>query len=794
MRKTVWMRLIVVLAAMALLPFAPPGGFGGAGIAGAEPGDLAVSEYETIAIYNDYSSGDSVELYWEVRTEDEYELDVYLYRGEELLGSFEDYYYGEYEDEQKNKWWLTADSLIPGPYRLLLQLWDPQNSDDPADWLVYDFEVPERVPVTVYVFGTDDEIEDLQLVDTGNDETTPVPGSVRRISEEAKGYVYGFEVFPDRCFRLKSDNNYYFSIVYQLTPLCPEDGREFLVHASETPYLLQLFDYIFWEEHDGATPTLQGWIWFSTPGQFGLGVKIYGKEDVEGAGCVINDIYEGTPAVMILSCQLPDDPSHVEIVAIDGDGGEHTTNLVFRLDDVELPGNLTVTDRDGRLGWVEQEFRFEVREEDPARFALYRFVPLFTTEVRYAPVDGTGLRSAGPWEPVDVKVNSFDGSTFFQIVDLEGKLFAKTPEIPVVDRVSDVDGLLEYAASGIKPWDESFAPQHPSFKVGVNSAGGRSALIEWPLPDHGGLELIAYDLYYSDNNHNFSGADRVYLPLEQPSDTFMHRSDDIPEEVEKLVVVPILYNVDSSKLVYAREFEVMLEDQVQEPDPDAPKLASLTVNEVDLPTVSTEIQMFAPHGTESVPVSATADANVRITLDGNEYYGSVETEVPVTEDDFHMTITLYDPDSDLTTVYTVIIRRMRTAELTNQVLFGTLVKEGDEYEYRFVTKGMTAGALRERFVRDVSVTIGIMTEDEQFVQDGEEVPPGATVHLSRNAEFQIIQLRWLSDYLRDELDMGESEPVTLGHIALFVVRSRSDVTGDGKFDREDARLLLHESD
>jgi len=53
-------------------------------------------------------------------------------------------------------------------------------------------------------------------------------------------------------------------------------------------------------------------------------------------------------------------------------------------------------------------------------------------------------------------------------------------------------------------------------------------------------------------------------------------------------------------------------------------------------------------------------------------------------------------------------------------------------------------------------------------------------------------LQWLSDYLRGELDIGESEPITLSNVALFVVKNRNDVTGDDEFDKEDMRLLLRE--
>lgn len=109
------------------------------------------------------------------------------------------------------------------------------------------------------------------------------------------------------------------------------------------------------------------------------------------------------------------------------------------------------------------------------------------------------------------------------------------------------------------------------------------------------------------------------------------------------------------------------------------------------------------------------------------------------------------------------------------------------FEYRFVTKGLTAGELKDRFVTDSGVSIEFRHAGGQAVADWQEVPSGAAVYLSRETEFQAIRLRWLSDDLRSELGIGESAPIQL----LFVVRNWSDVTGDNVFDQKDVRLLLH---
>lgn len=876
MRTSFWMRSLVVLVMVTLFPFAPPGGFGGAGIAGAAPDYIAVTEKGHIAVYYDDSSGDYVEIQWEVFYENDYDPEVLLYRKsggvEELLETGQDYSLTRFEDEYENQWQLKSiGHMAPGQYRLVVRVIDLQDPDEPADVLEYEFEVPERQPVTVYVFGADEEIGDLELVDEREDRAAPVPGSVRRISEEANGFAYVFEAFPDRCFTLKSDT-YHFSIVSTWSALCPDDGNAFVVHASETPYLLQLDQYYFWEEDDGI---LRGYIWLIKSGGFGVGANIYGKEDEEGNGCSYQ-FYENE--MLDVTCQLPYDPSHVEIFAEDSDG-KHPTNLIFRLDDVEL--DITVKDLDGRFGFVEQEIEFNVSGE--AGIALYQFVPGFTSDIRYVTGDEIGTHTVGPWETQQLfrfyDFNYPDHFIALHMVDNDGRLFAMPVALSVVDSMTDETGILDYAE--LNPLSGDFTHGNPVFKDDDKSAGGRAGTIEWQVPEYGTYEkLAAYDLYYADGNNGIlGGAERVYNPI-VISGKFTHKLLNIPANAEKLAVVPILYSFGYYK--YAPTFHLTLEDRVaarldqlfvngdevlpnpddatsyevtvpwnedevkikvyaeggvvyfddhdvpsdgeitiplsdapivvkirvhtpntewteeynltikREPDPDAPKLTSLIVFGVNLKVDDTNHAMIVPRETVSVPVIATADSGVRITLNGNEHYGMAAEDIPVTEDDFVITITLDDPDTTLTTEYKVRIRLATAAVLANDVRFGQLVAVGDGFEYRYVTKGLTAGELKALFVIDSDIAIDIRSSDLQLVPDGEEVPPGATVNLSRGAEFQIIRLRWLSDYLRNELGIGESESITLGHIALFVVGYGIDVTGDGKFDQQDVRLLLRE--
>ena len=340
---------------------------------------------------------------------------------------------------------------------------------------------------------------------------------------------------------------------------------------------------------------------------------------------------------------------------------------------------------------------------------------------------------------------------------------------------------------------DEYEPGNPAFTDIDRSAGGRSGIVEWQIPDHD-YDVIAYDLYYADDNGILGGdVYRVYRAGYYPlPETFSHPLRDIPADAVRLAVVPILQD-STEDYYYAAAFDVPLEDRV------AAGLDRLYVNGDEVfpnPDDATRYEVIVPRDEDMAEIKVIAEGGAVYFGDLDEPDSDGETVIELGDAPVVVKIRVHTPGTEWTEEYELTIRREPFPDepktLVNDVRFGRLVEAGDEYAYRFVTKGMTAGDLKEMFLTDSDVSIVIRSEEEQPVPDGEEVPAGATVYLSREAEFQVIQLQWLSDYLRGELDIGESEPITLSNVALFVVKNRNDVTGDDEFDKEDMRLLLRE--
>jgi len=116
----------------------------------------------------------------------------------------------------------------------------------------------------------------------------------------------------------------------------------------------------------------------------------------------------------------------------------------------------------------------------------------------------------------------------------------------------------------------------------------------------------------------------------------------------------------------------------------------------------------------------------------------------------------------------------------------------DDGSYGYVPKGMKAGALIAKF-RLVSGTEAMVMDGDDPLDSQDTVSPGSILLLSYGAREEEIRLVFLSELLRP----SDSETITVAHVAVFIIAQLAgeapvDLTGDGKFDREDVRELLGE--
>jgi hypothetical protein len=738
-------------------------------------------------------------------------------------------------------------------------------------------EETELRQVNIYVFGTETPIPDL-VIRQQWPEYVFEPASVT--SGTGKGYVrYTVDVFPNSCIDLKSEW-YHFS---NARGLCAYDGLDFVVQVHDTEYVLDLIE--FYADINENTSSLEGGILFDRRKDYdGYELRIFDKSDgVNGNLCAFEGYIEFG---WDFACDLPSNPSHLQLYILDGETS-HPTNLKLRLDDVELPGQFAMDDKDPRVGWIEPVIGFNGLSNETG-IALYQVIPpdsWFKSGIRYVPADG---RDSYAVDLGKSQVELYHSYTI-RLVDTEGNLFAKTAEIPIVDKISEQKEIIDYIDvydDYMYKLDEPYEPEGARFTDTDPAAGARAGKIEWKNPDTGEYQLIAYDLYYADaddDNGIFLGEARLQLPYELP-ETVGYTLRDVPAEAEYLAIVPLLilwdepyfslhysetifvpladrvaprldqllvngtpvspkqenpaqyefiveWNAEKAtvtasshdslvyvdgegpdttvtKVVYLYEPTTSVPIQVKtpeedwtseytltiikEPAPDAPELTSLLVSGQAVQPVGTLYTVYVPFDMDSVPVTAAAGAQVEIELNGAVNTGSVTAVIPITGDEIEIPIRLYDPGTTLEAEYTLRIFRIVPDNLVLGVRSGWLKAGANGYEYGYVPKWMTAGMLKEQFALVSGTRIEILDQNGNSVADTQPVPAGSAIALIRGEKIQIIGLHTLSEHLKSTLGLSPGGPITFANIAAYAVRHRSDVTGDGKFDRQDVRLLLRE--
>lgn len=111
----------------------------------------------------------------------------------------------------------------------------------------------------------------------------------------------------------------------------------------------------------------------------------------------------------------------------------------------------------------------------------------------------------------------------------------------------------------------------------------------------------------------------------------------------------------------------------------------------------------------------------------------------------------------------------------------------DDNIYGYIPKTMTAGELINAFDPAIWTEVKVYGPEGEL-ESGDRLQPGSSLMLKSGTAEYVIELRMLSELLRQGVD----GPITLARVAAYVISRREDVTGDGIFDQRDVRLLLAE--
>lgn len=117
----------------------------------------------------------------------------------------------------------------------------------------------------------------------------------------------------------------------------------------------------------------------------------------------------------------------------------------------------------------------------------------------------------------------------------------------------------------------------------------------------------------------------------------------------------------------------------------------------------------------------------------------------------------------------------------------------EDGSYGYVPRGMTADELMSRFNVVVGVTKQVMDKNDEPLDANDPVESGAILVLSKDGMTQTVILL----YVYEAMGKSGNDPVTITDIAKFIIQQLNpadprDLTGDGKFDNMDVRLLLNE--
>lgn len=730
-----------------------------------------------------HENGDGAWFEWEIfEDEGQYELSVLLYRisgqGEEAYGEL--------------PWWqndslVTVDAnLPPGTYKIVLELAvdeEPLARDELTFTLI-------GVPLNIYLFGADEDTQ-VELLNMWYEYEVPLMSY-----EVYDGFVrYTFEIHGFGPHQFSSGNHPSFGV----QSIYPEDQLEYVFTLEQSGFEVYLLGYDIAVENGIVSGD------FAFFGFDSFYQLVFTDQSGNVIEACVEEIANDTEVVNVeIQCDLPAGAKSLRLDAI-ADGYPFPTNLKLHLESVSPPAPVHLEDRNPEIDQIDLAVQF-TDSPDASDIALY-MVSNSGYSVRYFPA------GYGEYDFLMEDLNTYPGDRFMiRLIGSDGHEYISYKMLPLEDNISAMTGHIEFACgnggsvgtmsyernpsnyyceNNYEPYeDEELVPQDAEYRNGT---------FGWTLPDTGDLDLLAYDLYYANEDMEFiRGEVRINSPgLYEDGQVAYAPSSDMPQDAAYMAVVALLFGWEDTGQGYGRYVSYFTPPFFipigQEP-PQPPTLSELKVNGIDAIPFENEPNQYTIEveaDVEEALISAVSQDGL-VTIDGV----TLGQNVP------HVAVTLDDRQTDVT----IVVRSIQDENLQSTYVLSIfrqqepdgLVEESEfvrfeDGSYGYIPSGLTAGEVRDKF-RFVSDAEAVIMNGEIELSISDPVYPGVILVVTLGDEIEEYELRFLSELLRP----SGTEPISVTHVAAFVIAQATsenpvDVTGDGKFDREDVRLLLGET-
>jgi len=533
--KRPWLRLLVALLIVTLLPVANVAGFAfrPAVAEGSEP--ILLLESEVLV------DGNFVVLPFYV-TDPAYEpeVDKLIHLGDntEVSPFLYDFWY----DENEGVYVFEAWDLESGEHALFLNM----TKNGLVEMSIsYAFVVPEKRPLSVYLFGPEEEIN---LVFRNAETNEPVAHEAFR-SVEGNYWKYTIYAHSNEAFLISADG-YLLSIEEDY--LYGRKQWDYVAHAVETYFAVDLRESDI--RFDPVTGYITGYLRFAGVGYSdNYRVTVITDGGVYEACDVIDDDIE-MGDTFVCQVAVGETPLKVRIDYLTVDGPE-ATNAAVNLAHVGLPGNVVIQDTDPVIGSAMPYVAFTGSQASD--ISLYKIVPpvrddyIEPDHVQYIPADG---------QPVyEVLLEAFDAypgdRVTIRMVDKNGHEYNDALAVPIVDSMTDQQGLIDYAGWGCNnamtlSYYYCLDAEAFEYELEHDDSEYADGSLSWSVPDTGAYRIVAYDLYFANGDgSDIAGFARVNIDPE--SQTFSHPLTNIPSGADRVAVIPLLIDAEDEGFTYA---------------------------------------------------------------------------------------------------------------------------------------------------------------------------------------------------------------------------------------------------